>query len=98
VNGKLEILEEGTKLKFIEQVEQVTFSGKYAIRTGQRVLYITERCVFELKPEGLCLLEIAPGIDLKRDILDQMGFEPQIPEKLALMDSRLFREEKMGLA
>jgi propionate CoA-transferase len=98
VDGMLKIVEEGTKQKFIEQVEQVTFSGKYAVRTGQRVLYITERCVFELTPEGLCLLEIAPGMDLKRDILEQMEFQPQILDQISLMDSRLFREEKMGLA
>ena len=63
-----------------------------------QVLYVTERAVFALRPEGMTLIEIAPGIDLQTQILDQMDFVPQIAEDLKLMDARIFREEKMGLA
>lgn len=74
------------------------FSGRYAVEVGQPVLYITERAVFELRPEGVTLIEIAPGIDLQTQILDQMEFTPKIAPDLKLMDSRIFRPEKMGLA
>ena len=97
-DGKLVILQEGSRKKFVRQVEHVTFSGRYAVETGQPVLYVTERAVFALRPEGMTLIEIAPGIDLQTQILDQMDFVPQIAEDLKLMDARIFREEKMGLA
>lgn len=96
-NGKLYIDEEGQKKKFVPQVEHITFSGLYANKIGQPVLYITERAVFELKPEGITLVEIAPGIDLQTQILDQMDFQPAIAENLKMMDERIFRDEKMGL-
>ena len=91
-NGELKILAEGKIAKFIDAVEHLTFSGKYAIERKQRILYITERAVFELDGRGLCLIEIAPGIDLKRDILAHMGFTPQIAENLATMDASLFTD------
>ncbi len=94
--GELTILQEGRHRKFVEAIEQVTFSGEYAARLGKRVLYVTERCVFALTPEGLELIEIAPGIDLERDILSQMAFRP-IVRQPALMDARIFRPEPMGL-
>ena len=97
-DGKLVITQEGAKKKFVKQVEQITFSGDYANKVKQPVLYITERCVFELRPEGVTLIEIAPGIDLQTQILDQMEFKPQIADDLKLMDERIFREELMGLA
>ena len=97
VDGKLVIRQEGRNIKFIKNVEQVTFSGKYANRTGQQVLYITERCVFELKEDGLHLIEVAPGIDVKTQITDLMEFMPKIDEEICLMDERLFIDEKMGL-
>ncbi len=97
-DGKLIITQEGAKKKFVKEVEQITFSGKYANKVHQPVLYITERAVFELRPEGVTLIEIAPGIDLQTQILDQMDFKPQIAENLKTMDERIFREEKMGLA
>ena len=96
-SGKLVITQEGAKKKFVQQVEQVTFSGKYANKVHQPVLYITERAVFELRPEGVTLIEIAPGIDLQTQVLDQMEFKPQIAEDLKVMDERIFREELMGL-
>ena len=83
--------------KFLDHVEHVTFSGPYAISKGQTVLYITERCVFALTDEGLELIEIAPGIDLERDILGQMAFRPIIKGTLRLMDRRIFNPEPMGL-
>ena len=97
-DGKLVITQEGAKKKFVNQVEQITFSGDYANKVHQPVLYITERAVFELQPEGVTLLEIAPGIDLQTQILDQMEFMPKIAVDLKLMDERIFHEELMGLA
>jgi propionate CoA-transferase len=95
-DGKLEILQEGRGKKLVSQVEQITFSGEYAGEKGQKVLYITERAVFELTEKGVALTEIAPGIDLQKDILDQMGFMP-IMDQVKQMDARLFCEAKMGL-
>jgi propionate CoA-transferase len=83
--------------KFIEQVEHTTFSGAFAAKRKQPVLYITERCVFRLGDDGLELTEIAPGLDLERDILAHMDFVPGIPGTPALMDSRIFDDEKMLL-
>ena len=97
-DGRLVIEQEGTRKKFVRQVEQVTFSGDYANRVHQPVLYITERAVFELRPAGVTLIEVAPGIDLQTQILDQMEFMPKISDDLKLMDERIFREECMGLA
>ena len=79
-------------------MEQITFSGDYANKVHQPVLYITERAVFELRPEGVTLVEIAPGIDLQTQVLDQMEFMPKIADDLKLMDERIVREELMGLA
>ena len=97
-DGKLRIEKEGKIKKFIDRVEHVTFSGTYARRKGQPVLYITERCVFSLTREGMELIEIAPGIDPEKDILAWMDFKPIVKkDSLPLMDERIFREEPMGL-
>lgn len=96
-DGKLRIQQEGKTKKFVKDVEQITFSGEYAIEAGQSVLYITERAVFTLGKNGIELVEIAPGIDLQRDVLDQMDFVPNIATDLKVMDARIFKPEKMGL-
>jgi propionate CoA-transferase len=93
----LTILAEGKLKKFVDTVEQRTFSGEYAFKRSQPVLYVTERCVFRLIKTGLELIEIAPGIDLERDILGQMAFRPAISPMLKKMDARIFRDEPMGL-
>ncbi|MBR2989899.1 MAG: acyl CoA:acetate/3-ketoacid CoA transferase [Solobacterium sp.] len=95
-DGRLEILEEGTVRKFLKHVQQVTFAGGY-VKPDQKVLYVTERCVFELSGGKMVLKEIAPGADLQKDILDQMDFVPLIAEDLKTMDDGLFREEWGGL-
>ena len=97
-DGKLIIAQEGQHCKFIEQVQQITFSGKRARGNGQRVLYVTERCVFHLTPDGLVLAEVAPNVDIQRDILDNMDFPPIVPDDVAPMDARLFKEATMGLS
>ncbi|MDD3164400.1 MAG: acyl CoA:acetate/3-ketoacid CoA transferase, partial [Oscillospiraceae bacterium] len=97
-DGKLSILEEGKVKKLVNTVQQITFSGRFANETEQTVLYITERAVFRLTKDGMMLTEIAPGVDLQKDVLDQMGFTPIIAEDLKRMDARIFREELMGLA
>jgi propionate CoA-transferase len=89
-NGLLRIVNEGKIAKFIAAVEHLTFSGEYAIERQQKILYITERAVFELDRKGLCLIEIAPGIDLESDILAHMGFTPRIATTLTTMDASLF--------
>ena len=96
VEGKLLIERDGKDKKFVNEVEHRTFSGKYAVENHKDVLYVTERCVFRLTREGLELTEVAPGIDIKRDILDRMDFEPIVREP-RLMDARLFKAEPMGL-
>ena len=95
--GKLNIIEDGPKMKFIKEVQQITFSADYARGMGQEVTYITERAVFRLTGSGIMLTEIAPGVELERDILAHMGFCPLIAEDLKVMDGRIFREGKMGL-
>ena len=97
-NGALRIDNEGQARKFVHEVEQMTFSGKFASVRKQPVIYITERCVFELTPEGMMLIEVAPGIDLERDILAQMDFAPIVSPNLKTMDARIFRPEPMGLS
>lgn len=94
---KLHIVQEGKYKKFEPQVEQISFSGKQALASGQKVLYVTERAVFELRKEGVVLTEIAPGMDLERDILANMHFKPIIAEDLKEMDARIFSEDSIGI-
>jgi propionate CoA-transferase len=95
--GRLKILKEGLIKKFVKNVEQITFSGEYARKLGQEVMYVTERAVFRLGKDGLVLEEIAPGVDLKKDVLAQMEFSPTVSSKLKLMDEKIFKKDKLGL-
>jgi len=102
-DGRLAIVREGGARKFVREVEHRSFSGAEAVRRGQRVLYVTERAVFRLVPAEngvggeLELVEIAPGIELQRDVLAHMSFRPRIAAELKTMDERLFRPEALGL-
>lgn len=96
-DGKLKILQEGKVKKFLKDVEQITFSGAYAVKRNQPVLFVTERCVLRLTDEGLALTEIAPGVDLETDILANMEFKPVIKKPPRVMDERIFRDEPMKL-
>ncbi|KAF5056355.1 Caffeate CoA-transferase [anaerobic digester metagenome] len=100
-DGKVVIVQEGKQKKFLKSVEQITFNGDVALANKQQVTYITERCVFLLKEDGMHLSEIAPGIDLQTQILDVMEFEPIIDRdangQIKLMDAALFAEGLMGL-
>jgi propionate CoA-transferase len=96
-NGKLNIDNEGSAVKFLKKVGHVTFSGEYAAEVKQPVLYITERAVFELRRDGLHLTEIAPGVDLQKDVLAHMEFAPKMYTPPRLMDERIFMEQPMGL-
>jgi propionate CoA-transferase len=95
-NGRLNILQEGRARKFVNRIEQVTFSGPYAASSGQNVLYVTERCVFKLTAHGLELIEVAPGVDIDKDILAHMDFKP-IVRQAQSMDLRIFKPEAMQL-
>ncbi len=94
--GRLRIVKEGRSRKFVKKVQQITFNGGYAVESGQPVLYVTERCVFRRGREGMELIEVAPGIDIERDIFAQMDFKP-IVRNPGLMDPRIFRDEPMQL-
>jgi propionate CoA-transferase len=96
-DGQLAVADGVAAPKFIAEVEQRTFSGEYAAATGQPVLYVTERCVFQLTPDGLELIEIAPGVDLEKDVLAHVGFQPVIRGEPKLMDPRIFADGPMGL-
>ena len=96
-DGKLIIEREGKVAKFVDQVDQVSFSGKRAIVQGQDVTYVTERCVLKLASKGPIVTEIAPGLDLQRDILDQAGTPLLVAEDLCEMDKALFAPEPIGL-
>lgn len=96
-DGTLHIEKEGSIKKFIQNVQQITFSAKVAKENKKPVLYITERAVFKLTQKGFELIEIAPGVDLQKDILDQMDFKPLISSNLIEMDRRIFMNEPMKL-
>lgn len=95
-NGKLVIVKEGQINKFVKKLQHITFSSERARRSGQEILYITERAVFEMTADGIALTEIAPGIDLNRDVLDHIEFDCAVKKDLKQMDERIFHEERMG--
>ncbi|MFL9960228.1 hypothetical protein PQR02_03620 [Paraburkholderia sediminicola] len=94
--GALQILKEGAHRKFVSKLRQVSYSGPFAQERKQTTLFVTERAVFRAIDGALELIEIAPGIDLERDVLAHMAFRPVISPHLKLMDERLFRPEPMG--
>jgi propionate CoA-transferase len=94
--GKVKIITEGRARKFVKNVEQITFAGPYAASKSQPVIYVTERCVFQLTPGGLELIEVAPGIDIEKHILAHMDFKPIINKPIP-MDRRIFVDEPMEL-
>ena len=96
-DGRLELLNDIGPKKFVAQVEHRTFSGGEAHRRGQPVLYITERCVFRLGEAGLELTEVAPGVDIERDVLARMDFKPLVPHDPVPMDAAIFGDEPMNL-
>lgn len=96
-NGKLKIIKEGKTKKFIKNVEQITFSAELAKKNEKKVLYITERAVFELRKEGLTLVEIANGIDIEKDILNNMEFKPIFAKEIKFMNKEIFLNKPMGL-
>lgn len=96
-DGKLCIVSEGKVRKLVDEVEHITFSGMRAVEKGQRVLYVTERCVLQLTPAGLEVIEVAPGVDLERDILGQCPFRLNVSAGVRTMDAELFRPEAMGM-
>ncbi|MGL4569021.1 MAG: CoA-transferase, partial [Fusobacteriaceae bacterium] len=89
-DGKLEIVKEGKYQKFCKHVDEISASGEFAIDTDQEILYVTERCVFQLTKRGMEIIEVAPGLDLEKDIMELMPFRPVISENLKEMDQRLF--------
>ena len=95
--GSLHIGTEGTHKKFVDRVQQVTLNGPNAHRKGQSVRYVTERAVFELTARGLRLIEIADGIDLRRDVLEQMGFRPEVADDLRTFPAEVMADGRLNL-
>jgi len=98
IDGGVRIAREGSLHKFVPRVREISFNGHLARERGQQVRFITERAVFELADDGLVLIEIAPGVELERDVLGQMGFRPRVAGDLRQMDRRLYATGPMGLA
>jgi len=98
VEGKLVIEQEGKHKKFLPNVEGITLNADEARKKGQQILYITERAVFELGERGIVLIEIAPGIDVERDIKAILDFDVEVSPNLKIMDRRIFVDEPMGLS
>ena len=95
-DGRTVIEREGRYGKFVAELEQISYKGQYAWEGGQEILFVTERAVFRRGADGLELVEIAPGLDLERDLLAHMSFRPRVAAELREMDPRLFRPEPMG--
>ncbi len=95
---RLQISQEGRISKFVKRVDQVSFSGRRALAQGQDVTYITERCVIKLTPAGLMVTEVAPGVDLKQDVLGQVSIDLLVSPDLKEMDSALFADQPIGMS
>lgn len=96
-DGRLVIDQEGVSKKFVRHLQQVTFSGEVAVKNQKNVLFVTERAVLKLTKDGLTVTEIAPGVDLERDVLGQMEFRPLVLPDLNIMDPRIFKDVRMNL-
>ena len=96
-NGVLSIIQEGKYKKFVNNVAQITYAGSYGYKSGQTVYVVTERAVFKLSENGFKLIEVAPGVNLEKDVLEQMEFIPEISHELKIMDKRIFSDKLMGL-
>jgi propionate CoA-transferase len=97
VNGALRIVREGTHGKFVGEIEQICYNAAFAEQQGRRAIFVTERAVFRIVDGGLVLIELAPGIDLRNDVLAHMSFRPKLAPDIKTMDRRLFQPEKMCL-
>ena len=97
-DGRLDIRQDGDPVKFVEAVEQISFNARAGLARGQSILAVTERCVFRIGEGGPVVVEIAPGVDLERDVLARMAFRPRVADDLREMPAALFRDEPMGLA
>ena len=89
-DGKLLVTRQGAVRKLVKQVEQITFSGSVALARGQQALYVTERAVFRLTPQGMALAEVAPGVDVRHDVLERMDFAPLVPSEPKIMSPSFF--------
>jgi propionate CoA-transferase len=98
IDGGVRVVREGALHKFVPRVREISFNGRIARERGQQVRYVTDRAVFALEDDGLVLIEVAPGIDVERDVLGQMGFRPRVADQLPTMDPRLYATGPMGLA
>ena len=98
IDDGVRIVREGGLPKFVQAVREISFNGRLARERGQRIRYITERAVFALEDDGLVLIEVAPGIDVERDVVSRMGFRPRIAGAVRTMDRRLYAAGPMGLA
>lgn len=96
-DGQLQILAEGELAKFVAEVREISFSGEQALARGQQVRFITERAVFALRDDGVTLIEVADGLDVQRDVIDQMGFAPVVADDLKPIDPRVYGAAVMGL-
>jgi propionate CoA-transferase len=96
-DGRTRIVQEGRSAKLVDTVRQISYSAAYGRERGQQVLYVTERAVFRPCETGVEIVEIAPGIDLERDVLARMGFRPRVANDLKTMDRRLFAQTPMDL-
>ena len=96
-NNKLTIVKEGKIRKMVSRVAQYSFNGKLSRSNNQDVYIVTERAVFKLAPEGVVLIEIAPGVDLQKQVLDMMDFQPIVSENLKVMDEALFNKDAVGM-
>ena len=92
------VIHEGSLPKFVPEVRQISFNGRLARQRGQQIRYVTDRAVFALEDDGLVLIEVAPGIDVERDVLGRMGFRPRVADDLRTTDSRVYASGPMGLA